>query len=125
MRKPSKTEEEIRLGARPASTDEEVDHIRNMQKEFVSKYLKKMEEMTMTELKDVIKAAAMEEVEEEKIQKLSVSSEEMTTVAPVIEDAIDKVRHYQDGFTLQYLITNHRHLNLVKQAKEKVKKNLT
>ena len=109
MRKPNKAEEEIRLGARPASTDEEVDHIRNMQKAFVSKYLKKMEEMTMTELKDVIKAAAMEEVEEEKLQKLSVSSEEMTTVAPVIEDAIDKVRHDHDGFTLQYLITNSTH----------------
>ena len=109
MRKTNKAEEEIRLGARPASTDEEVDHIRNMQKAFVSKYLKKMEEMTMTELKDVIKAAAMEEVEEEKLQKLSVSSEEMTTVAPVIEDAIDKVRHDHDGFTLQYLITNSTH----------------
>ena len=52
-----------------------------------------------TELKDVIKAAAMEEVEEEKLQKLVVTSEEVTTVAPVIEDAIDKVRHYQDGFS--------------------------
>ena len=119
MRKPTKVEDEIRLGARPASTDEEVDHIRNMQREFVSKYLKKMEEMTMTELKDVIKAAAMEEVEEEKLQKLVVTSEEVTTVAPVIEDAIDKVRHYQDGFTLQYFITNQRHLNFVKQIHEK------
>ena len=119
MRKPTKSEDEIKLGGRPASTDEEVDHIRNMQREFVSKYLKKMEEMTMTELKDVIKAAAMEEVEEERLQKLVVTSEEVTTVAPVIEDAIDKVRHHRDGFTLQYLITNHRHLNLVKQSHEK------
>ena len=84
-------------------TDEDVNHIRNIQKDFVSKYkkkpvkimdvidLKQVEEMSLAQLKDVIKEAAMEEVEEEKLEKLIIPKEELTTVAPVIEDAINKV----------------------------------
>ena len=56
--------------------------------------LKQVDEMSLTELKDVIKEAAMEEVEEEKLEKLVINTEEMTTVAPIIEDAINKVRPY-------------------------------
>ena len=47
--------------------------------------------MSVAQLKDVIKEAAMEEVEEEKLEKLIIPKEELTTVAPVIEDAINKV----------------------------------
>lgn len=102
-------------------TDEEVDNIRNIQKDFVNKYkkptnlktvvdLKKVEEMTMTELKDVIKEAAMEEVEEDKLEKLIVPKEELITVAPVIEDAINKVSA-NDINILTVFPTSDHHLN--------------
>ena len=99
-RKPGK-KEKIVSGPSKA-TDEEVENIRNIQKPYINKYkkpmkvmdvidLKQVEGMTLTELKDVIKEAAMEEVEEEKLEKLVIDTEEMTTVAPIIEDAINKV----------------------------------
>lgn len=92
-------------------TDEDVNHIRNVQKDFVNKYkkkpvkimdvidLKQVEEMSTAQLKDVIKEAAMEEVQEEKLEKLIIPEEELTTVAPVIEDAINKVRFWRHGYS--------------------------
>ena len=92
-------------------TDEDVNHIRNVQKDFVSKYKKKpvkimdvidpkqVEEMSTAQLKDVIKEAAMEEVQEEKLEKLIIPEEELTTIAPVIEDAINKVSFWRQGYS--------------------------
>ena len=49
-----------------------------------------IEEMSMKELKNMIKEAVIEEVELDKSEKLTTPSVS-TTVAPVIEDAINKV----------------------------------
>ena len=49
--------------------------------------------MSMKELKSVIKEAVIEEVELDKSEKLITPPTQTTTVAPVIEDAINKVRN--------------------------------
>ena len=52
--------------------------------------------MSMKELKSVIKEAVIEEVELDKSEKLITPPTQTTTVAPVIEDAINKVRSKDD-----------------------------
>lgn len=86
----------------PAQHEEEIDNIRNIQKDFIENQepqkvadeidLRGVEEMSMNELKEVIKEAAMEEVELDKSEKL-VTPPKPATVSPAIENAIDKVRH--------------------------------
>ena len=86
----------------PAQHEEEIDNIRNIQKDFIENQeppkmtdavdLRAVEEMSMKEMKEVIKEAAMEEVELDKSEKL-VTPPKPATVSPAIENAIDKVRH--------------------------------
>ena len=101
VRKPLLTENEENIQAGPPSENEEdIDNIRNIQKEFLDQMNTdkvnnainmKIADMTMNELKEVIKEAVMEEVQVDTAEKL-VTPPKASTVAPVIENAIKKVR---------------------------------
>jgi len=100
VRKPLLTENEENIQAGPPSENEEdIDNIRNIQKEFLDKMKTdkvnnaidmKIADMTMNELKEVIKEAVMEEVQVDMSEKL-VTPPKASTVAPVIENAIKKM----------------------------------
>ena len=95
-------EKESYLSGPPAEHQAEIDNIRNIQKELlgnsepskvsdvVGVKEAEIDDMSMKELKNMIKEAVIEEVELDKSEKLTTSSV-ITTVAPVIEDAINKV----------------------------------
>ena len=102
VRKPAvKESDESYLSGPPAEHQADIENIRNIQKEFldnsepskvsdVGVKAAEIEEMSMKELKKMIKEAVIEEVELDKSEKLTTPSF-TTTVAPVIEDAINKV----------------------------------
>ena len=103
VRKPAPKESEENLQAGPPAEHEaDIDNIRTIQKEYLDKHkpvkesdpveVKSVNEMSMKELKSVIKEAVIEEVELDKSEKLITPPTQTTTVAPVIEDAINKVR---------------------------------
>ena len=98
VRKPTHSDNEEYFQAGPPAThQEDINNIRNLQKEFLDDFKPQsvdntidVDKMTMTELKNVIKEAAMEEVELDKSEKL-VTPPEASTVSPIIETAINKV----------------------------------
>ena len=102
-------EKESYLSGPPAEHQAEIDNIRNIQKELlgnsepskvsdvVGVKAAEIDDMSMKELKNMIKEAVIEEVELDKSEKLTTSSV-ITTVAPVIEDAINKVCFNDDFF---------------------------
>ena len=96
-----KDDNESYLSGPPAEHQADIENIRNIQKELLDSSepsqvsdvgikAAKIEDMSMKELKKMIKEAVIEEVELDKSEKLTTPSV-TTTVAPVIEDAINKV----------------------------------
>lgn len=81
----------------PAEHQEEIDNIRNLQKEYLDNLQttevdgKDVDKMTVTEMKDAINEVVMKEVSRDKSEKLITPPQAASKVAPVIENAINKV----------------------------------
>ena len=87
------------LSGPPAEHQEEIDNIRNLQKEYLDNLQptkvevdgKDVDAMTISEMKDAINEVVMKEVSRDKSEKLITPPQASSTVAPVIENAINKV----------------------------------
>jgi len=82
-----------------------------------------IQNMSMEELKEFIKEAAMQEVEEEKIEKLVIADNDLPTVAPVVEQAINKMsmRELKD-FLMETVMENKEELVVAPINEKGIKK---
>jgi len=125
VRKPTVKDEEKTedIQVRPLKDNsEEIAEIKKIQEDFVksnqpsssqksSVDADDIQKMSMEELKEFIKEAAMQEVEDIKTEKLVIANNDLPTVAPVVEQAINKMsmRELKD-FIMETVMENKEEL---------------
>jgi hypothetical protein len=113
---------------------EEIAKIKKIQEDFVKSNqpesspintvdAEDIQNMSMEELKEFIKEAAMQEVEDVKTEKLVIANNDPPTVAPVVEQAINKMsmRELKD-FIMETVMENKEELVVAPISEQGIKK---
>lgn len=136
VRKPAVKDEEKTedIEMRPLKDNSEaIKEIQKLQEDFVKSNqpttrptavvdAEDIQKMSMEELKEFIKEAAMQEVEDDKTEKLIIANNELPTVAPVVEEAISKMsmRELKD-FIMETVMENKDELIVAPISEEGIK----